>query len=171
MLLHFFSRRRQLEQQTLFRNFIFGVEDSLVSTVGLLSGVAVVDTPRLIIIKTGVILIFVEAFSMGIGTFLSEETSHEFTHRRFSRGTVLHSAIVMFISYFLAGLIPLSPYLFVNSSHAETISIICTLVALVVLGVVSARKFRGNVWWKALEMLILGGFATLVGIAVGALLG
>lgn len=28
-------------QATYFRNFIFGVEDSLVSTVGLLSGVAI----------------------------------------------------------------------------------------------------------------------------------
>ena len=56
-----------------FSSFIFGVEDSLVSTVGLLSGVAVAGVNRSGIFVTGVILIFVEAFSMGVGNFLSED--------------------------------------------------------------------------------------------------
>jgi len=78
MFLHFFSRRRTEVKRNLFRNFIFGVEDSLVSTVGLLSGIAAADTSRFTIITTGIVLIFVEAFSMGIGSFLSEETSEQF---------------------------------------------------------------------------------------------
>ena len=53
-----------------FSSFIFGVEDSLVSTVGLLSGVAVAGVTRTDIFITGIILIFVEAFSMGVGNFL-----------------------------------------------------------------------------------------------------
>jgi VIT1/CCC1 family predicted Fe2+/Mn2+ transporter len=48
------------------RNFIFGVEDSLVSTVGLLSGVAVAGVASRTILLTGVVLIFVEAFSMAV---------------------------------------------------------------------------------------------------------
>ena len=50
-----------------FRNFIFGVEDSLVSTVGLLSGVAIAGVPSRTILLTGVVLILVEAFSMAAG--------------------------------------------------------------------------------------------------------
>ena len=59
------------------RNFIFGAEDSLVSTVGLLAGVASAGIPRKDIIISGVVLIFVEAFSMGVGSFLSERTTEE----------------------------------------------------------------------------------------------
>src|SRR5262245_46938731 len=64
-----------------FRNFVFGVEDSLVSTVGLLSGVAIAGLAREEIFLTGVILIFVEAVSMAAGSFLSESSAEEFaTH-------------------------------------------------------------------------------------------
>ena len=48
------------------------MEDSLVSTVGLLSGVAVANVPMTTILLTGLILIFVEAISMAAGSFLSE---------------------------------------------------------------------------------------------------
>lgn len=154
----------------MFRNFIFGVEDSLVSTVGLLSGVAAADTGKSTIVTTGVVLIFVEAFSMAIGSFLSEESAVQLTHRKASRGQLSKAAGVMFISYISAGLIPLAPYAFADRSVAVPLSIAFGLTALVALGVVSARKSKTNVFSKALEMLILGGLATLVGIAIGSIL-
>ena len=54
------------------RSFAFGVEDGLVSTVGLLAGVSTADVSRRDILITGAILIVVEAFSMATGSFLSE---------------------------------------------------------------------------------------------------
>ena len=60
------------------RNFVFGAEDSLVSTVGLLAGVATAGVLQKEIIISGVVLIFVEAFSMSVGSFLSERTTEEF---------------------------------------------------------------------------------------------
>ena len=60
------------------RNFVFGVEDSLVSTVGLLSGVAIAGVEQKYIFITGLILIFVEAFSMAVGSFLSEESAEKY---------------------------------------------------------------------------------------------
>lgn len=59
------------------RTFVFGVEDSLVSTVGLLSGLAIAGAARGTIILSGVTLIFVEAFSMGIGSLLSEHQKED----------------------------------------------------------------------------------------------
>ena len=60
---------KKLKTALYLRNFIFGVEDSLVSTVGLLSGVAVANVDQATIFLTGMVLIFVEAFSMGVGSF------------------------------------------------------------------------------------------------------
>ena len=71
------SLPNKLSSVSYFRNFIFGVEDSLVSTVGLLSGIAIADVPGHTIFLTGVVLIFVEAFSMAAGTFLSEYSAEE----------------------------------------------------------------------------------------------
>jgi len=53
-----------------FRNFVFGVEDSLVSTVWLLSGAAAVVVAQETVLPTDFVLIFVEEFSMGVGSFL-----------------------------------------------------------------------------------------------------
>lgn len=171
MLLHFFSRRRDEERKTLFRNFIFGVEDSLVSTVGLLAGVSASDAPRLSVITSGIVLIFVEAFSMAVGSFLSEETSDQMSRQRVSRPRAAKAAWIMFISYFSAGFIPLAPYVLVDGSRAVGLSIAFALLTLMTLGMYSAKRFHGNVVSKAVEMLLLGGLATLVGIGVGSLLG
>ena len=64
---------RSTHSDTYLRNFIFGVEDSLVSTVGLLAGVAAGGVSSAVILTTGLVLIEVEGFSMGLGSFLTEE--------------------------------------------------------------------------------------------------
>ena len=51
------------------RNFIFGVEDSLVSTLGFLAGIAVAGIATRELVTSGIVLILVEAFSMGVGSF------------------------------------------------------------------------------------------------------
>ncbi|OGE84973.1 MAG: hypothetical protein A3J48_00555 [Candidatus Doudnabacteria bacterium RIFCSPHIGHO2_02_FULL_46_11] len=152
------------------RNFIFGAEDSLVSTVGLLSGIASVNTPRATIILTGIILIFVEGFSMAIGSFLSEETTDEspLGHRLPFVETFTAGA-VMLVTYFATGLIPLAPYLFLEPKPAFPLSIILTLISLLMLGLISAKLLRTNMARSALRMTILGGLAVVIGITVGGL--
>lgn len=152
------------------RNFVFGVEDSLVSTVGLLSGIASGGVSQKTIFLTGTVLIFVEAFSMGIGSFLSEESAEEYLHRREAplRHTLL-DAIIMFISYFVAGFIPLAPYFFLGGGESIWVSIGISLVALFVLGLTSGRLFRISIFKSGVRMLIIGGLAIAVGMAVGGL--
>src|SRR3989338_11461472 len=86
-----------------FRNFTFGVEDSLVSTVGLLSGVAVADVPRMTILLTGIILLLVEGLSMAVGSFLTESSVEEYTQAQGLTRKNIVSGIIMFFSYFVAG--------------------------------------------------------------------
>ncbi len=153
------------------RNFIFGVEDSLVSTVGLLSGVAASGASKSTIILTGVILIFVEAFSMAAGSFLSETSAEEYTTRKHaSHGAFIAGGIIMFFSYFITGFIPLFPYLIFDPTYAFGVSILLSLLALFVLGFVGARIFKTPVWRSAIRMLVVGGVAVLIGAGVGTLI-
>ena len=150
------------------RNFIFGVEDSLVSTVGLLSGVAVVGTSADIIILAGVVLIFVEAFSMGVGSLLSENVSREFKEgREVSMRHSLVPSTIMFLSYFVAGFIPLSPYMLFDVKIAFPMSISIALLALFVLGVISAHISGRTKFRHGVEMFIIGGIAIGLGVIVG----
>lgn len=151
------------------RNFIFGAEDSLVSTVGLLSGVASAGLSRKDIIVSGLILICVEAFSMAMGSFLSESATEESPFDTEDRGhPVSIDALIMFVSYFLCGFIPLFPYA-ISASGAFWWSIFASLAALVILGVISAKILTINAAKNALRMLALGGLAIGFGVAIGSL--
>lgn len=150
------------------RNFVFGVEDSLVSTVGLLSGIASAGVERGTILLTGVILIFVEALSMAVGSYLSEYSAEEYMkHKEASFQHSFIGGVIMFFSYFFAGFIPLFPYVLAPRPMAFALSIIASLLALFALGVVSAKTVKRPFLRSAFRMLLLGGVAIAVGVIVG----
>lgn len=151
------------------RNFTFGVEDSLVSTVGLLAGIAVAGMERSSIIVTGLVLIFVEAFSMAIGSLISERSVEEYETRDRALGQPVRASLIMFFSYVIAGIIPLAPYVAYSGYPAVAGSVALSLLALFVLGATSAKMFRGKVWRDGLFTLVMGGLAIVVGIIVGQL--
>ena len=160
------ASKKKAEFATYVRNFIFGVEDSLVSTVGLLSGVAAAGLSRADIFLTGLILIFVEAFSMAIGSYLSEESVEEYTRER--KSLSLKVAIIMFFSYFVAGFVPLTPYLLFSVRVAFITSVCLSLIALFILGIVSSEIFKSkSPGRRGIRTLIMGGLAIAVGVLVG----
>ena len=158
----------ELKSVTYFRNFVFGVEDSLVSTVGLLSGIAAASVSKSVILITGTVLIFVEAFSMGAGSFLSEHSAEDYIYRGSSNSRKPGvSSIIMFFSYLISGLIPLVPYIILPIKYALWISILLSLVFLFVLGVISGKVTKTGISKSALRMFVVGGIAILIGALVG----
>lgn len=138
----------------------------MVSTVGLLSGIAVAGIPRSTILLTGIVLIFVEAFSMAAGSFLSERSAEEYI----KRGDVpaskpLISGIIMFLSYFVSGFVPLFPYLLFSVNQAFVISVLFSLICLFILGLLGAKISRIDIIRRGLRMFIIGGVAIGLGIA------
>lgn len=154
------------------RTFVFGVEDSLVSTVGLLSGVAIAGMAREEIFLTGVILIFVEAVSMSAGSFLSESSAEEYATQKDTLSSRSYiAALIMFVSYAISGFIPLLPYMFLPVSHAFAVSIALAVCALFILGIIGAKVSRVPLYKSALRMVIVGGVAIGVGTFVGSFVG
>jgi VIT1/CCC1 family predicted Fe2+/Mn2+ transporter len=161
----------KMQTANFLRNFVFGVEDSLVSTVGLLSGVAIADVPRATIFLTGLILIFVEAFSMGVGSFLSEQSSEGYIKQAEpSWGQTAAGAVIMFVSYFISGFIPLFPYVLFETKTAFPISIVLSLLALFLLGMYGAKLSKLNLLRHGLKMMLIGGIAIGLGVFVGAVI-
>ncbi|MBU0540406.1 VIT1/CCC1 transporter family protein [Patescibacteria group bacterium] len=165
------SKQSKIKDASYIRNFTFGVEDSLVSTVGMVSGIAIADLDRATIFLAGMVLIVVEALSMGVGSALSESSAEEFIYKRgASMKLPVVGGVIMFFSYFFAGFIPLFPYIFFPTSKAMPLSIVASLVALFVLGAGSAKRFHANVLKNGSRMLLFGGLAILAGMVVGKLL-
>lgn len=153
------------------RNFIFGAEDSLVSTVGLLTGITSAGVAQNEIIISGIVLICVEAFSMSVGSFLSERATEEsLSGYNQKESNSLTAAAIMFVSYLISGLVPLLPYLIVTVDKAFWWSIVASLIALIVLGVVSAKILETKITRSALRMLVVGGLAIGLGVAVGMMI-
>lgn len=152
------------------RNFVFGVEDSLVSTVGLLSGVAVANVPKEIILLSGAVLISVEALSMGAGSFLSEVSVEKYlTKNEGVNKTSFIAGVVMFFSYLLAGFIPLGPYILLPITSAFWVSIAISSGALFVLGIVGAKISQTSLIKGGVRMLLVGGTTLGIGVVVGRL--
>jgi VIT1/CCC1 family predicted Fe2+/Mn2+ transporter len=165
------QKMSRLSRSILVRNFVFGVEDSLVSTVGLLAGVAAADVERQTILLTGGVLIAVEALSMGVGSLLSESFAEEFVDGKSEKERrPLAGALIMFVSYALAGFVPLLPYVFFERGSAFVISISFSCFALFLLGFIGARYFGARGYRTGLRMFLLGGGAIAVGVLVGRLL-
>jgi len=59
------------------REVVFGMEDSLVSTLGAITGIAAGTGDGFVVILSGVVLIFVEALSMTAGSYLSSKSASE----------------------------------------------------------------------------------------------
>ncbi len=153
------------------RNFTFGVEDSLASTVGLLSGIASASQANRTIVITGLVLIFTEALSMGIGSFLSDQSVQEYSrHKDVSLSRSIPSALIMFISYLIAGIIPIAPYMWLPSPYSLYLSIVLAILALGLLGAINAKISHTKARPHIFRMMILGGSVTVAGVVIGSLL-
>lgn len=156
-------------QRGYLRNFIFGAEDSLVSTVGLLSGISFAGLASKEIILSGVILILVESISMGAGVYLSEDSANELPQTGKLDNTIADASI-MFISYLLIGLIPLLPYVFsVDPKVGFYWSVGFSLVSLFCLGLFKGYIIGRHLLYSAMKIFLVGTVVVAIAVAVGLL--
>lgn len=151
------------------RNFVFGAEDSLVSTVGLLSGVSFAGLASREVILSGVILILVEAISMAAGVYISEGSEKELDPT--DTDHQLPDAWVMLFSYLLIGTIPLLPYIFAADTRlAFYWSVTLTLFTLFAVGLVKGLIVKKHPLKGAIKITVIGAFVIAVAVAVGLLI-
>jgi VIT1/CCC1 family predicted Fe2+/Mn2+ transporter len=141
------------------REIVFGLEDSLVSTLGALTGIAAGTQSTFIVVLSGLVLIAVEATSMSAGSYLSSKSASD---RR-----PLRAAGVMGLFYLVGGCIPLLPYFLFPIHSAFLPSIFLTAVVLFLVGIWSAglkgrSRLRGGV-----EMVTVSLGAALMGYLIG----
>ncbi len=154
------------------RSLMFGLEDALVSTTGAVIGVAAGSQNRDIILLASFVYISVEALSMGAGQYLSERAVHELESRTNHPHTdnLITGSVIMFIAYCFGGLIPTLPFLLLPLAIAIPCSLTAAFISLFILGYAKGKFVKISATKSALEMLIIGGLAALIGVGVGYLL-
>ncbi|MCR4274897.1 MAG: VIT1/CCC1 transporter family protein [Candidatus Campbellbacteria bacterium] len=153
------------------RNFVFGVEDSLVSTVGFISGIVSAGLPRREILVSGFILILVEGFSMGVGALISENSVAEVSeHKELPYAASRAWAFIMFLSYIVAGAFVIAPYGLLPVSSAFWVSVTVALILLFGVGAIIGHYAKISLIKKGLSVALIGGLAIIIGVAVGSFL-
>ncbi|MCX6318460.1 MAG: VIT1/CCC1 transporter family protein [Bacteroidetes bacterium] len=80
------------------------------------------------------------------------------------------SALNIGLSYIVGGLVPLSPYFFMDSStEALKISVLVTLLCLFVFGFFKSKLTGINPWWGALRVMLIGAVAAGAAFGVAKL--
>ncbi len=80
------------------------------------------------------------------------------------------SALNIGLSYVAGGIIPLSPYFFIDSSsEALKFSVVATLICLFVFGFFKSRITGVNPWWGAIRVTLIGAMAAAAAFGVAKL--
>ncbi|MBA3789141.1 VIT1/CCC1 transporter family protein [Patescibacteria group bacterium] len=163
-----YSKRTSL----YLRNIIFGAEDSLVSTVGLLAGIAIGKSSATQILLTGVVYLFVGGFSMAAGSYLSEHSAQEYeTGTHVKDNGPLFGAIAMFFSFILSGFGLILPYLFFPIASGIFTSIVLSIILLAILGYAQGKISKVSPLRSTIRMVVIGGIAIILGVVIGKFLG
>ncbi len=149
---------------------IFGLEDGLVSTLGVVTGVVSGTEDRKVVVLSGFILILVEALSMAAGTFLSnqaERDQEKLKHKRDNHISPIFGAAVMGVAYMMAGAVPLAPYLFFPLSIGLYYSVGLTVITLFAAGWFKGVATKTPPLRCATQMVVVSLSAALLGYLVG----
>ncbi len=71
------AQRRQLERQRSIRQIVFGLQDGILTTLGIVTGVGVAEPDRATVIISGMLTLLAGALSMGVGEYLGGKSERE----------------------------------------------------------------------------------------------
>jgi VIT1/CCC1 family predicted Fe2+/Mn2+ transporter len=125
------------------------------------------------VILSGLVILAVEATSMGAGSYLSNKTAELVeTDGKEKRWVFLNSikaGLIMLFFYVFGGVIPLMPYFFLTTRAAIPVSIFLTILALVGVGFWTGRVTKRSGWRAAVEMVVVSLGAAAIGYGIGLL--
>lgn len=145
----------------IVRNLVYGLEDSFISTTGVLVGISFAGLPRLYVIITGIVLIFCEASSMAFGAFVSEESFLLAAKTPYTLKQVFEYATIMFLAYTFAGIAVMLPYI-LRLPNAPLLSIAIAIAGLFTIIQVTQQSVR-----KATVVSAAGGGILAFTIVIG----
>ena len=98
--------------------------------------------------------------------FISEETEEDVEKEKIPANPII-SGLIIFVGYIIAGMVPLIPYLLLPHLQAIPVSIVAALMGLLALGIFKGKVTHKSKLRAAVEVLIIGGIAAGIGLAVG----
>lgn len=164
------------------REFVYGGMDGAVTTFAVVTGAAGANLGVKVILILGFANVLADGFSMAVGSFLSEKSEqdlsiHKGQSTKDDHESPLGNALATFVAFILVGFIPLSVYtidfafkLDLNPDNLLKYSILLTLTAFALIGLLRAKVTKISKAKAITESLGLGLAAAIISYAAGNLL-
>ncbi|PIP52042.1 hypothetical protein COX59_00630 [Candidatus Beckwithbacteria bacterium CG_4_10_14_0_2_um_filter_47_25] len=156
---------------TYIRDAVFGANDGIVTTFAVVAGVAGANLPLSTVLILGFVNLLADGLAMGLGNYLGMKSELDLALRIKQSQLLLAEkrGMATFVSFGLAGLFPLLPYV-LGLPQPFNASIVVTGLTLFLVG--SLRSIiTKKPWFKAgLEMLFVGAIAAGAAFVTGRLI-
>jgi len=165
-----------LESANTIRAAVFGIQDGIVSTFGIVMGVAGAQISGEAIVIAGIAGLASGAMSMAAGEYVSVQTQRELLSvgaeiSDEENVSPLRAAAANGGLFIGGGFLPLLPFLISEGLPAIVASVLLSVLALFVTGAVLTRLTKRSPVRSGMRMLIIGGGAGIVGYLIGTVFG
>jgi predicted membrane protein (TIGR00267 family) len=152
------------EENYRLEGVAFGLADGLIMCLGLIIGVAEATSDTKLVIITGVVGGFANAFGNSIGFFMSQSaeralqiqtTEQGSTTRIHSKREIFTNSLFSFGSTIAATLVLLSPFTLFSMSHAATLTFIIGTIMAFILGSYVGKISHENPYKTGLKYAVL----------------
>lgn len=155
------------------RDAVFAANDGIITTFAVVAGAAGASFNVRIVIILGFANLLADGFSMASGNYLGTKSEIEYEKIRGNKidrqGSPLAQGMVTFVTFNLAGILPLLPYVF-GVNYKFEVSAVLVAFSLFVVGAVRGMFVGKSIVKTGVEMLIVGGFAAFVAFLTGGIL-
>ena len=156
-------------QEAYLRSLMFGLQDGIVSTTGVVIGISTGVNDKAIITLAALVAVTVEATSMAAGQYSSEKAVHQMDKTKIRTDSLYIGAIIMFFSYIFGGAFSIVPILIFDQPVAQVFAIACAFAGLFIVGYIKGHLVEHKPLRSAIELFIIGSIATTIGVVVGYL--
>lgn len=160
------------EKGDYIRDIVLSANDGIVTTFAVVTGSLGASLSPSVVIILGFANLFADGISMSTSSYLGIKSEIEYEQNSGEKikmgNKPLKNGIVTFISFVIAGFIPLLSYVFKLKNEVLT-SIILVCLSLFVVGIFRGVVTNKNIIKTAFENLLIGGMAAGVAFLVGNL--
>jgi VIT1/CCC1 family predicted Fe2+/Mn2+ transporter len=161
------------EKAALLGDAVFSANDGIITTFAVVAGSAGANLDTKVVLILGFANLFADGLSMASGNYLGKKSENDFQSAKDVKFKDMHSpvhhGIVTFVSFVIAGFMPLIPFVF-HLNEAFVLSSILVFLALFTVGALRSLFTSKNFIKGGMEVLLVGGAAAIVAYAVGYLI-
>lgn len=158
------------ERGSFLRDAVFSASDGLVTTFAVVAGSQGANLGPAIVVIMGFANLLADGISMSSGTYLGVKSEMEFEKAEGDKHTheaaPFRQGIVTFLSFDIAGLMPLIPFIF-GLENAFYYSVAIVFMVLFLIGALRGKFTRKHWFQSGCEILAIGGVAAVVAYVAG----